>query len=256
MESTSFYGTVFQDYTPSPVLQPYVAAYWFLNNRTGAALNVPVVPDGCSDILFYLSSNDPPFVVGVMSHARIVPTPDGMKLFGIRFRPAIVSFLLGADMRRITDTTMFLADIGHDFMAKMQLKGLADEEIIAHTNSVLESLIVETDFNDYFLHIVGQLSGSPDIPIKELARKNNLGSKNLERLFYRHVGVSPKKFSGIMRFFRAHKSILHNGLQDLVTTSLESGYFDQAHFNREYKKLTGTNPTSEVMSILYKNRTT
>ena len=81
-----------------------------------------------------------------------------------------------------------------------------------------------------------------------------MSGKSLERLFYRHIGIAPKKFAGIIRFYKAHKNILHKGLQDLVTTSLISGYFDQPHFNREYKKLTGTYPTSETMSILYNNR--
>lgn len=256
MESASFYGTVFQDYTPSPVLQPHVAAYWLLSNQTGKILNVPVVPDGCSDVIFFLNSDDPPFVVGVMTHAQVIPTPVGMRLFGIRFRPGRLSFLLGADMHQITDRTKPLAEIGSDFTEKLRVKGMADQKIIAHANGVLESLITHAGFNNYFLDIVDQLILSADIPIKELARKNNLGSKRLERLFYRHIGVSPKQFAGIIRFFRAHKNILYNGLQDLVTTSLESGYFDQSHFNREYKKLTGTNPTSEVMSILYKNRLT
>ena len=29
------------------------------------------------------------------------------------------------------------------------------------------------------------------------------------------------------------------------------GYFDQAHFNRDFKKLTGLTPSSKLMSILY-----
>ncbi len=57
MESASFYGTVFQDYAPSPVLQPHVAAYWLLSNQTGKMLHVPIVPDGCSDVIFSIGGN-------------------------------------------------------------------------------------------------------------------------------------------------------------------------------------------------------
>ena len=253
MKPSSFYGTVFYDYTPSPVLQSVVAAFWLLDNRTGGTVHVPVVPDGCSDVIFYLNRDESPFVVGVMRHAQVIPTPDGMQLFGIRFRPGRLSFVLGEDMRALADTTRPLANHWEDFAEELRAQEMAEQKIISCANGFLESLLPKIVFNNSFLYIVNQLISAPEIPIKELARDNNLGSKRLERLFYRHIGVSPKQFAGIMRFYKAHKDILHHGLQDLVTTSLNAGYFDQAHFNREYKKLTGTNPTSEVMSILYKN---
>jgi AraC-like DNA-binding protein len=253
MKSSSFYGTIFCDYTPSPVLQPVVAAYWLLDNQTGGTIHVPVVPDGCSDVIFYLNHDESPFVVGVMRHAQVIPTPDGMQLFGIRFRPGRLSFVLGEDMRALADTTQPLANHWENFADELRAQEMVEQKIISCANGFQESLLPKIVFNDSFLHIVDQLISATEIPIKELARDNNLCSKRLERLFYRHIGVSPKQFAGIMRFYKAHKNILHHGLQDLVTTSLNAGYFDQAHFNREYKKLTGTNPTSEVMSILYKN---
>ena len=253
MDSSSFYGKVFRDHDPSPVLQSVVAAYWLLDNQTGGTIHVPVVPDGCSDVIFYLNRDEPPFVVGVMRHAQVIPTPDGMQLFGIRFRPGRLSFVLGEDMHALADTTCPLANCWKNFSEKLRTLKL-EEEIITSANGFLESITTQTVFNDSFLDIVDQLIKATETSIKKLAQDNNLGNKRLERLFYRHIGMSPKQFAGIMRFFKAHKNILHNGLQDLVTTSLNAGYFDQAHFNREYKKLTGTNPTSEVMSILYKNR--
>ena len=153
----------------------------------------------------------------------------------------------------LADTTRPLTNLWQEFTGELRAQEMVEKNIITCANGFLKSLLPEIVFNDSFLHIVDQLISATETPIKKLAQDNNLGSKRLERLFYRHIGVSPKQFAGIMRFYKAHKNILHNGLQDLVTTSLNAGYFDQAHFNREYKKLTGTNPTSEVMSILYKN---
>lgn len=54
-----------------------------------------------------------------------------------------------------------------------------------------------------------------------------------------------------MRFQKAHKQISKEGLKCLIVIALDSGYFDQAHFNHEYKKLVGYNPSNETMSILY-----
>lgn len=55
-------------------------------------------------------------------------------------------------------------------------------------------------------------------------------------MFNKRIGLSPKTIARIMRFQKAHKRISNEGLAYLVTVALSSGYFDQAHFNREYKK--------------------
>ena len=73
----------------------------------------------------------------------------------------------------------------------------------------------------------------------------------IERMFNKRIGLTPKKYIRIMRFQKAHKEISRKGLANLVTVALSSGYFDQPHFNREYKKLVGFNPNNEAMSILY-----
>jgi len=73
----------------------------------------------------------------------------------------------------------------------------------------------------------------------------------LERLFISYVGVTPKKFCKIVRFYDTHKILSKEGIENLSQKVLENGYFDQAHFNRDFKKLTGVNPSSKLMSILY-----
>jgi len=65
------------------------------------------------------------------------------------------------------------------------------------------------------------------------------------------VGVTPKKFSVIVRFYDTHKLLSKEGIENLSQKAIEKGYFDQAHFNRNFKKLTGVNPSSKLMSILY-----
>ncbi len=249
-----FYGDMFVDLPPSEELCSYIASYWFLHNRTSSTLHLPVVPDGSSDIIFPFGKEEPPFVVGLMTCARTVPIPAGMKSFGVRFQPAILSFLLGCHMQSLTDRTEILAKIDNFHLVQIEVEGKTEEKIISLANEVFEKKFQQISFDVTFLQIVKKLTHFPESSISELAKESDIGAKSLERLFYRHIGVAPKKFAGIIRFFKAHKDILHNGLQDLVTTSLKSGYFDQPHFNREFKKLTGTSPTSDTMSILYKNR--
>jgi len=60
-----------------------------------------------------------------------------------------------------------------------------------------------------------------------------------------------KKYSKVIRFYDIHSVLREEGLEDLTLKVLDKGYFDQAHFNRDFKKLTGLTPSSKLMSILY-----
>jgi len=59
--------------------------------------------------------------------------------------------------------------------------------------------------------------------------------------------VTAKKFARYIRFIQTHKHLSKEGLDNLCFKVLEKGYYDQAHFNREYKSLTGLTPSSDEM---------
>ena len=87
------------------------------------------------------------------------------------------------------------------------------------------------------------------IRIKELADTLYISQDAFEKRFRRVVGVSPKQFSYIIRM----RSILRSGLrvQTLTGAAFDAGYFDQPHFNKDFKLFTGLTPTDFVKSPVY-----
>lgn len=69
----------------------------------------------------------------------------------------------------------------------------------------------------------------------------------LEKRFRQVVGTSPKKFASIVRMHRAIK-LLSEG-QRFTDTGLTAGYFDQAHFGKEFKLFTGVTPTEFTQAL-------
>ena len=84
------------------------------------------------------------------------------------------------------------------------------------------------------------------IRIKDLAHTLCISLDAFEKRFRRVVGVSPKQFSYIIRM----KSIVNSGLkeQTLAETAFDAGYFDQPHFNKDFKLFTGQTPTDFLKS--------
>lgn len=247
-----------KEYCPTNNLKKYIDSYWFFRNNTGEMINFPVVPDGCSDIVFYLNNSNKlsdlgnPFVTGVMEFAKLVPIPNKMEFFGIRFRPGVLSYLLKTDISKLKNKMCNLSWINKNIFKKLIIDEKAgNENIVTSINFQLTELLTENIFKDKFFIIMESICDNPSISMNDLSFKSAISLKSMERTFNKRIGLSPKKIARIMRFQKAHKRISNEGLVNLVTVALSSEYFDQAHFNREYKKLVGFNPNNETMSILY-----
>lgn len=78
------------------------------------------------------------------------------------------------------------------------------------------------------------------IRINELADQLHISQSPLEKRFRQVVGTSPKKFASIVRF----KNVVRQGnaKSSLTELSYEAGFYDQAHFIKEFKAFSGETP--------------
>jgi methylphosphotriester-DNA--protein-cysteine methyltransferase len=84
------------------------------------------------------------------------------------------------------------------------------------------------------------------ISVEELSRGLGLTRQHMARLFDHHIGVGVKFFSRIIRLrfvLEALKRIAGKGFTvDWATLAVDSGFFDQAHFVRDFRAITGMTP--------------
>lgn len=106
--------------------------------------------------------------------------------------------------------------------------------------------------------LMRRLSGRPSHPVVVLAKEVyrqveppslkafaasvGLSQKRLIDLFRREVGMTPKRFHRLMRFQTSLRVLAGPQKQDLAETALISGYYDQAHFNQDFKAFSGLTP--------------
>jgi AraC-like DNA-binding protein len=79
------------------------------------------------------------------------------------------------------------------------------------------------------------------VGIRALAQSLYISNDAFEKRFRKIVGSSPKQFSSIVRI----TSIIKQKKQgtSLTDMAFDAGYFDQAHFNKDFKLFTGQTPT-------------
>ncbi|MET7390342.1 helix-turn-helix domain-containing protein [Streptomyces sp. NPDC005529] len=97
---------------------------------------------------------------------------------------------------------------------------------------------------DLVRHTGGRLEMSHGgIPVGVLADAAGVSGNHLANLFKTHVGVTPKQVARIYRFAQLIISVDTLGPVDWAELAQTAGYFDHAHFSREFKDFTGHTPT-------------
>ncbi|MNY46150.1 HTH-type transcriptional activator Btr [compost metagenome] len=91
-----------------------------------------------------------------------------------------------------------------------------------------------------------QLSGGL-ITVGKLSTEIGLSQRQLSRRFQENIGLSPKAYLRVSRFVQSLQHLKKYPLISLTEVAYQSGYYDQAHFIRDYKVYTGHSP-SEVLN--------
>jgi len=79
-----------------------------------------------------------------------------------------------------------------------------------------------------------------DIRIKDLVADLPISQDAFEKRFRRIIGTSPKQFAKIVRFRNVISQVPQR--KSLTDAALTAGYFDQAHFIKDFEAFTGKTP--------------
>ena len=89
----------------------------------------------------------------------------------------------------------------------------------------------------------------PNARVEEIAATHSIAPRTLQRLFQRYVGVSPK---WVLKRRRIHQAVERLGEPLAVpwtTLALEPGYYDHAHFIRDFRLVVGRSPADYVSEM-------
>jgi transcriptional regulator GlxA family with amidase domain len=85
-------------------------------------------------------------------------------------------------------------------------------------------------------------TGAGQSTVGQLASDIGTSCRQLSRRFQNAVGISPKEFSRVSRFLHALRCLRERKQQTLTEIAVMCGYFDQAHFNHEFREFAGMTP--------------
>lgn len=89
-----------------------------------------------------------------------------------------------------------------------------------------------------------RLCSDPEASVSPFLHALPASLRQCERLFGRLVGLSPRRFNRVARFQFATRRLLDRTGERLTEIALEAGYYDQAHFGREFRRLVSMAPSA------------
>ncbi len=85
-------------------------------------------------------------------------------------------------------------------------------------------------------------------PVGAIAGETGFSQKHVIARFQEEIGLSPKVLGRVLRFGRAIRLIRRGGGAGLAEIAQACGYYDQAHFARDFHAFAGVTPTALVRS--------
>lgn len=89
---------------------------------------------------------------------------------------------------------------------------------------------------DYIIHNQGIIKRN------SIAKEFGISESYIHKLFLQRLGISFKPYVQVVRISNILQELCSNGHHDWFEISEKYGYFDQAHFIKDFKKLTGKTP--------------
>jgi AraC-like DNA-binding protein len=234
-------------YLPAPALAAFLDHFWIVEWDLGD--QPPYVqrtlPYPCVHLVFDRARSG---VWGVPTGAFDYELKGAGKVCGLRFRPGAFRALLGKPLHAITDRVLGLSEVFPWDEAEVQsavLDCLDDAGMVAAATGLLAPLLPAPDPQvERIAAILRMAESTPALSqVEQLADAAGLKVRSLQQLFSEYVGVSPK---WVIRRFRLHEAadrLANGGEADLAALAQELGYFDQAHFSSDFRKLVGQPPS-------------
>lgn len=190
-------------------------------------------------------------VTGVTTERFDVATTGEGWVWGVRFRPGGLAALLGASVRQLTDRTVPASSLlPSEAVALLDRlhAGLDDEQAAVLATEALRHVaaVRPTDGDaayDEVLSLVDALLADRSlVSVQQVVEELGVPRRRLERLFSHYLGVTPK---WVLARYRMHDVVtdLDGGYDgSLADLALRYGWYDQAHFGRDFTALVGTTP--------------
>lgn len=217
------------------------------------------IPDACVDILFCSNgSRLESRVAGTLLAKTDVVTASNCRHFGMRFLPGFNPVGKHVKMKELVgreETYDSMFDTVHqreELFEKLCLEESFETKVRIFLDFYLkhcDTVRHETYSLQSYLHREIINSGG-SVKLKDLQEKTGYSLRYLNKVIIEQFGMAPKELFRIIRFQNAIDELTKGMNQKAMTrAAMETGYYDQSHFIKDFKAFTSYTPTKYLSSL-------
>ena len=259
----------YHTYIPSPPLSDFVELFWFSEGFDQAHKKERKLPDGSMGLVINLREDsfqiydrrDPNrcesfrgcLFSGVQSEFIVIDTANQACVMGVHFKPGGAFPFFAMPASELHDVHVPL-----DELWGTSARELRDRLLEAETTEakflILEQCLLARVARPLVRHpaVSFALKEIQSVPhqqaISNLTEQIGLSPRRFIQVFTEQVGLTPKLFCRVRRFQQVLRSLQSGNIDgrqiDWAGIAASCGYFDQAHFIRDFKAFSGLNPTA------------
>ena len=250
----------YRTYKPNNYLSGLVKFYWQLefSSDVQTVHTERVIPSGELQLIFHyrkpfkeINKQNQSFIqpqcliCGQQTEYKdVITAPGSVGMLAVVFYPCALRAFSQNPVSEFTNQSIALEDIFPAEIKELQDRIIEANEvnsrILLIENFLLGRLSILNDFPlaTEAVNIIAGVNGQ--IAVSEVANQLDISKRQLERTFLKNVGISPKKFSRIVRFNTAIR--LLERAASLTALTYEAGYFDASHLIRDFREFSGLSP--------------
>jgi len=254
----------FSFFEPRTELKPYVRQICAIESPNGLPSSDTSIaaPNGCPKLIFpyensvtsvleqrvFESEERRLYFMGVRDTPAVVRTGSGRTgCLGIEFYPygayPIFKVPMNETVNVLVDINDYLPKWGREITQTLENLNTVEERV-SYIQDRLVALMRENHVeNRLVTFCIDSLKKSDGLmAISDLEQQSNYSRRYLETIFRNRVGLSPKALAKIFRFQKFYRKWASGKAYDEFKDELYKYYFDQAHFTKEFKRMTGFSP--------------
>lgn len=252
---------------PAAPLSDFVALLWLYESYRQPHKQERLLPDGSMELVINLKEDRiriydshhterfqtlrGPLLVGARSEFFVIDTAEQHTVAGVHFKPGGAFPFLGLPAGALHNRLLPLNDLWGRLADELRERVL--EAPTPHAKlGVMERVLLA--------HAAGRLNRHPAVAfalrefhglphtrtIADVTAQTGLSAKRFIEVFHSEVGLTPKLFCRVRRFQRVLQRIGAGRSVEWAAVAADCGYFDQAHFIRDFRAFSGINPSTYI----------
>ncbi|MEH6344354.1 MAG: helix-turn-helix transcriptional regulator [Bermanella sp.] len=248
-------------YPPCDELAHCAQAFWVAKNSDNTdALTYKILSDCGASLIFNFGGSfglerNGEIIKSVERSVIVGPGKDLLKMtfsgpvsaVGIHFLPMAGHLFFKQDMNQLANRFMddsqaivndlFQSNSSSFEKLKLLVEEAGPEEVSQYLQKMLLAVLADykTLAQDRLMTLFYTLENNSQLGLTELSEQLGVSVRDIQRLFKQYVGVTPNVYMRLNKINQLKTKIANNEFSTLTELAIDSGYFDQAHFIRDFK---------------------